>query len=202
MSKINVLVEVMQQQSEAFSFHASMVDSQNDSVNEAEKLLSHLSGYGLDVLDDIAPVPIFGKKRTDYEDLGLTSFGDSAINNDVDSSSVVISCQVDQSKLEDLESNKDIQVWPNSPLTLLGQRAWGLPVNTEFEPDHLFDMANSASGLDCRPFRSGVSVSTIRELLGVDAVWSQGFRGQNIVVGIIDEGVNGDVYPVIGGFSQ
>lgn len=202
MSKVNVLVEVIQRKSDAFSFHVAMVGSQADSVNEAEKLVANLSGYGLEVLDDIAPVPIFGKKKKDYEDLGFTSFGMTSTNDDVESSSVVISCQVERSKLKDLESNKDIQVWPNSPLTLLAQRDWGQPDTPDFEPDHLFDLANSASGLDCRPFRPGVSVAAIRELLGVDTVWRQGFRGQNIVVGIIDEGVNGEVYPVVGGFSN
>ena len=59
--------------------------------------------------------------------------------------------------------------------------------------------ANSA---DCRPFRPGVSVDVIRQLLGVERVWFDGYRGQSIVVGILDEGVNGDEYPVIGGLEQ
>ena len=202
MSKVNILVEVVQQQSEAFALHAAMIDSQTESVNEAEKLVSNLSGYGLEVVDDIAPIPMFGEKSEDYEDMGLTSFSNRSTNEDIESSSIVIPCEVDRSKLEDLESNSDIQVWPNSPLTLFDYSSWGQAVFEESEPDHLFDLANSATGLDCRPFRPGVSVSTIRELLGVETVWSQGFRGQNMVVGIIDEGVNGDVYPVVGGFSQ
>jgi subtilisin family serine protease len=39
-------------------------------------------------------------------------------------------------------------------------------------------------------------------LLGVDAIWRDGFRGQNIIIAIIDEGVNGEVYPVVGGFND
>lgn len=46
-----------------------------------------------------------------------------------------------------------------------------------------------------------MEVSAIRELLGAPEIWRQGFRGQNVVAGIIDEGVNGSVYPVVGGFS-
>ena len=42
----------------------------------------------------------------------------------------------------------------------------------------------------------------IRELLDVAAVWDDGFRGEGIVVGIIDEGIDGTTYPVIGGFSR
>ena len=202
MSKVNILIEVVQQQPEAFTLHAAMIDSETGRVKEAEKHVSDLSGYGLEAMGDLAPIPMFGEKTKDYEDMGLTKFSTRSTNKDVKSSSVVVSCQVDRSKLEDLESRSDIKVWPNSLLTLFGDNEWGQSVIEEFEPDHLFDQANSATGLDCRPFRSGVSVSTIRKLLGVEAVWSQGFRGQNIIVGIIDEGVNGDVYPVVGGFSR
>ncbi|MFD7458197.1 MULTISPECIES: S8 family serine peptidase [unclassified Streptomyces] len=46
------------------------------------------------------------------------------------------------------------------------------------------------------------SVDTVRALLGVARPWRDGFRGQNIVVGIVDEGVNGQVYPVSGGFTS
>ena len=42
----------------------------------------------------------------------------------------------------------------------------------------------------------------IRELLGVAALWDDGFRGEGVIVGIIDEGIDGTVYPVVGGFSR
>jgi subtilisin family serine protease len=75
-------------------------------------------------------------------------------------------------------------------------------LNTEVAADEalfgLFDIAPSAGGTDCRPFRPGVSVDTIRRLLGVESLWRDGFRGQNIIVGILDEGVSNQ-YPVVGG---
>ena len=67
----------------------------------------------------------------------------------------------------------------------------------------LFDLASSSgNSTDCRPFRPGASVETIRALLGTNRLWFEGFQGQNVVIGILDEGVNGDVYPVIGGFNR
>src|SRR3712207_8099383 len=36
----------------------------------------------------------------------------------------------------------------------------------------------------------------------VRRIWDDGFRGQNVVVGIIDEGVDGTVYPVTGGLRR
>ena len=66
----------------------------------------------------------------------------------------------------------------------------------------MLDAPGAPAGLDCRPFKPGVDVDAIRELLDVAAVWDDGHRGEGIVVGIIDEGINGATYPVIGGFSR
>lgn len=56
--------------------------------------------------------------------------------------------------------------------------------------------------MDCRPFHPAVTRSVIRQLLGVNAIWNAGFRGQNIIVGIIDEGVSNLFYLVIGGSAD
>jgi serine protease AprX len=62
----------------------------------------------------------------------------------------------------------------------------------------------SGGWVDVRPFsyRPAVPIGTIRALLGTGRVWRDGFYGQNIIVGIVDEGINGIIYPVIGGLSQ
>ncbi len=202
MPKVDVLVEVMQEQEEAFSVHAALSDSQSETMRGAEEAVADLSGYGLEVMGDVAPIPMFGDKKKDWEDRGLTSFSASSTNKDTSAATMVVPCQVDRSKLEDLESREEIMVWPNSPLTLFQDCQCAKADFEEREPDHLFDLADSAARVDCRPFRPGVSIATIRDLLGVDVVWRHGFRGQNMVVGIIDEGVNGSVYPVVGGFSR
>ena len=71
-----------------------------------------------------------------------------------------------------------MRVWPNSELTLL------------------------EGAVDCRPFQPAVDIATLQGLLGVSEIWNDGFRGQGVIVGIIDEGVDGSVYPVAGGFSR
>ena len=55
----------------------------------------------------------------------------------------------------------------------------------------MLDEPGAPAGLDCRPFKPGVEVDAIRELLDVAALWDDGFRGEGIVVGIIDEGIDG-----------
>ncbi|MEL6105365.1 MAG: S8 family serine peptidase [Planctomycetota bacterium] len=58
-----------------------------------------------------------------------------------------------------------------------------------------------SSAADCA-FTTVATIDQIRALLGVERIWFEGFRGQNVVVGILDEGVNGRVYPVIGGHDS
>jgi subtilisin family serine protease len=47
-----------------------------------------------------------------------------------------------------------------------------------------------------------VDARTVRELLGVGPLFQAGYRGQGVVVGILDEGIDGSIYPVLGGFVR
>lgn len=202
--KVSVLVEITQRQENAFALHTAMVESESESLSFSESLVQNLAGYGLDVRGDFAPVPLFGEEVVRVREEGITGFAAFASpeeNVDVFSETTVIACEVEQSRLNDLISDhQEIRVWPNSELTLL-QKFADVATLMDFGT-HSFDLATSKGGIDCRPFRSGVDINTIRELLAVEAIWRDGFRGQNIVVGIIDEGVNGQVYPVVGGYSN
>ncbi len=114
---------------------------------------------------------------------------------------VVVSAEVDTSQIESLQFEHHVTVWDDPVIDLL-DRCQSCGGHESLASGNLFDLASSAGGLDCRPFRPGVTIEEIRTLLGVDRVWRDGFRGQNIVIGIIDEGVNGTQYPVVGGFSR
>ena len=202
MSKINILIEIPEQQDEAFELHTASLTSEREIVNASEKLMSNLSGMGLEPDPENAPIPMFfeqGKKEGGTE---LEAFNTENTNKDLSSATTVVSCTIEESRLGDLAADDKIVVWPNSPLTLMEDNDWGIKEPLDYEPEGLFDLANSAAGVDCRPFRPGATIQQIRRLLGVEAIWRQGFRGQNIVVGIIDEGVNGRVYPVVGGFAR
>ena len=198
MTKINVLIEVKAQQQHAFSEYSLMSGSESEKIRESEKYLADISGLGLEITGESAPIPMFALNKGEQQ-MTLSSFGSTTESEDLSSSSMVISGQISTSHLEELGKKDNITVWSNSPIELYSQ--WKEEIRHEFAT-HLFDVASSSAGIDCRPFRDGVSISTIRSLLGVEPIWDQGFRGQNIVVGIVDEGVNGDVYPVVGGSSK
>lgn len=200
MTKVNVLVELSSTRNEAFELHSSSASAGFDSVNEGERLLSNLKGFGLEVSDDIPPVPMFSNGNKNLQ--AFSAFSSSELNDDMESTSTVVSCRVEKNKLSALDDRDDITVWPNSELKLMENCDCAKPPLAETSHESVFDAADSSYGVDCRPFRAGVSVSQIRKLLGVERVWADGFKGQNMVVGILDEGVNGEVYPVVGGFSR
>ena len=202
--KASVLLEIPDLQENAFSLFDVRVQSENESLRASEQLVSDLSGYGLEVLGDFAPIPMFSSEGEGDEILveRFSGFNVSQESPDTYSSTTVVACIIDSSRLEALTSeHQEIKVWPNSELTLFNSFGRDVVEYNEFGT-HPLDLASSRGGTDCRPFRAGVGIDVIRELLAVDRVWRDGFRGQNIVVGIIDEGVNGQVYPVVGGFSN
>ena len=198
MKRVNVLIEVKRETPEAFAMHAASLESDLDAANQAEELIADLAGYGLEYEDE-APVPMFASSGfAGTVDFDTVAFASSTTAPDRSAASMIVPCTVNAAKYEELSYESAagrIKVWPNSELTLL------TPSDDEayFET---IDLARSDGGLDCRPFRDGVSMTTIRHLLGVETLWNEGFRGQNVVVGIVDEGVDGSTYPVIGGFSR
>lgn len=191
MAKINVLVEIEKRQPEAFATHDAARNSVLESASQAESLVEELTVPGLEILGDFAPVPLFSERSVqgDARSAGFAEFASAETNSDRVAESVVVAAEVEESRLSELESKPGVKVYPNSEMTLL------------VDDDYIYDLASTAGGLDCRPFHPAVPISTIRTLLGVRAIWQDGFLGQNIIVGIIDEGIDGTTYPVVGGFS-
>ena len=206
MSRTHVLVEVSVETPEAFGFNAMLFESSStgEAVRAAEVAIADLAGYGLEPEEEAAPVPMFGADltRSEIQAESLPAdrtqfFGSSETTSDRTASSLVVPCSVGSADYARLCEHEAIAVWPNSELTLLS--------GVEGVEASFVDVvagASSAGGVDCRPFRPSVPVSTIRHLLGVESIWRRGYRGQNVVVGVIDEGVDGTTYPVIGGFAR
>lgn len=192
MARVSVLLEMPLFQEQAFTARLSALESPAESIRLAENVLRKfdLTGLDVDVAEDFPPVPMFSAK-TVFDERAFHTFASPTTNPDVPAETVVVACEVDTAALARLRQRSDVTVYPNSPITLL----------TEDEVE-LFDLARSGGGVDCYPFRPAVTVHAIRSLLGVRTVWGDGFRGQNVVVGVIDEGIDGTLYPVVGGFSR
>lgn len=223
MAKIQVLLEVapsLAAAPRAAAFAAASAlghGSRVEAMRLAESLIADLPGLGVDIQDGMGPIPL----ATSLPDLtgGATAAtaarmaaatveafaatrrprGSAAPEASPtlagNIASMIIPAEVTAAALAKLDERPGVIVWPNSAITLFNEAA---SVGEEEELFGLLDLADSAGGTDCRPFRPGVSVRTIRRLLGISRLWQDGFRGQNIIVGILDEGVHRS-YPVIGG---
>jgi serine protease AprX len=208
MTKVNVLIEVEARQPEAFDVFEEAVASEAESVRQGERLLEQLGGLGIEVQGDAIPVPMFVERTRGAEAMPpeLSEFNVPETNPDLPSTTVVVPALVDRSALDELRARPGVQVWPNSEITLFAN--WDPdPALRDVQPQPadsvgMLDAPTTLGGIDCRPFKPGVDIDTIRALLGVSALWDDGHRGQNIVVGIIDEGIDGTTYPVAGGFSR
>jgi serine protease AprX len=196
MAKVNVLVEVKREHRDAFAMHGAAVESIDETLSQAESVVEGLTGYGLEVTDAIAPAPMFADPVV-HGDGGFAAFSSPEENDDVTAESVVVAAEVERSGLEDLAAQENVTVWANSELSFFGECGCEDGYSVSELNEHPFDMAMSAGGIDCRPFKPAVTIGVLRKLLGVDSIWREGFHGQNIVVGIIDEGVNGRIYPVV-----
>lgn len=195
----HVLLEFRSSEPDAFEMHASGVASEREAERQAERLVQGLAGIGLELEEDCTPIPLFGTiEEAASHGLTAAAFQSADIGPDFASETKVVPCKIDPARKEEITGRADIKIWPNSELTLFEREGLGGAV----EHEALIDGARSTGRVDCAPFRPGVNIATIRELLGVEMIWREGVKGQNVVVGILDDGIDGSTYPVIGGFSR
>lgn len=199
MSKVSVLLEFDAPQEHGFSMFAAALESGPEGERQSKSLMDRLAGFGLE-LEELVPVPMFTAPHELRPALALTEFASPETNPEVPSPTIVVAAEADSERLEELRARADVRVWPNSQLILYPE--WGIDEAdaSDSAPDaETPDPA--ADDVDCRPFRPGASIEEIRDLLGVQHVWESGFKGEGVKVAIIDEGVNGDTYPVVGGLK-
>jgi subtilisin family serine protease len=205
MAKVSVLIEIEVTNNEAFGMFQEAVRSERESVRQSETLLERLTGLGVELDRDPIPVPMFVATTPDAPvPPEFEAFPSPETNPDLPSSTVVVPARVEVSDLEVVSAPAGVHVWPNSELTMFGHWDPALREIREVvnERTALADAPGAPAGLDCRPFRPGVEIDVIRQLLGVSVLWDHGIRGEGVIVGIIDEGIDGTVYSVVGGFSR
>jgi subtilisin family serine protease len=196
MARVSVLLEIpAPAEDTAFAMHRDATESVAESARQTDWLLQDLGGYGVEPEPDYAPIPMFAEETVDDPTRGFHTFALERDTPDVPAQTVVIAATVGAERLEELRARPEITVWNNAPLTLLKDEVLAADGPT-------LDAGGMSlfAGVDCAPFRPPVSIEVIRDLLGVRPVWQAGFRGQGVVVGVIDNGINGSVYPVLGGF--
>lgn len=179
MAKVDVLVEVVAEQQEAFkTFEVAAAGTERERVALSERVGRELAGVTLEFTAEPA-IPMFSDAVVAgqvFDPRGFEAFSEARENADVPSSSIVIPALIDAERIEELAARATVRIWPNSEVTLFQ--------------------------VDCRPFRPAVSIDEVRTALGVDKMLvAGGGSGRGIGVAILDEGVNGAAYPLAGGFA-
>jgi serine protease AprX len=175
MAMIDVLVETEATVEDALSMFSAATESLYEGQRQAEELLADLPGVEVD--PTARPVPMFSPPKGDetWQLSAMGAFAKRELSDDLPSNTQVIPAKVDEASLAQLQERSGVWVWPNSPIVF--------------------------HEIDCPPFKPGVSVDEVRSLLGVQGVWDTGHRGEDVVVGLLDEGIDGSVYPVNGGYA-
>lgn len=174
MARFEALIEVEAEVEEALTTFRAASSSLEEGRQQCERLLPDVSG--IEFRPTAKPIPMFTPpEAAESRQLSaLSEFSSPETNEDLPSATQVIPVQVDQAAVAELEQRPGVRVWPSSPITF---------------------------HVDCRPFKPGVSIDEIRGQLGVAEVWETGARG-GVVVGVLDEGIDGSHYPVDGGFAR
>jgi len=176
MARVEVLIEVEAQVGDALTTFAVASSSLDEGRRQVERLLPSMSG--LTFRTTAKPVPMFTLAgQPDTRGLSaLSAFASAESSDDLTSVTQVVPVQVEEEALDELQRRPGVRVWPSSPVFFYR--------------------------VDCQPFRAGVSVEDIQSKLGVDMIWETGARGGGVVVALLDEGINGDQYPVTGGYAR
>jgi serine protease AprX len=182
MGIVEVLVEVRTEQDAALQRFAAASESIDVALGQVREILPSDVPGSLSYDETTKPIPMFVAPATvaaEPQFGALSEFATPAESPDLASVTHVVPVEVDEEALDDLDRREEVTIWPNSPIDLI-----------------------AAGAVDCQPFRPGVDIGTIRGLLGVQPLFDDGHRGGEIVVGIVDEGVNGGTYPVVGGYNR
>lgn len=179
-----VLLEIRKVEPNPFELYEMSASQPRKGIAFAEQLLKDAGIAGVEVTPTSLPVPLLLANQ-DTQDK-LIQFSGTTSNPEIPSDSFIIPCLLDTDVTPLPAPGGLFRVWPDSELT--------------FWPARFDDLIpHSGGGSTCSPFPAAVSLEEIRRLLGVEPVWWDGFKGQNIVVGVLDSGIDGNVYPVIGG---
>jgi serine protease AprX len=176
MARVEVLIEREVEVPNALSTFAAAGDSLDEGGKQVDDLIGDLTG--ILYRPTAKPVPMFtrGLEAESWQLDAIRSFDSTEESDDLPSTTEVIPAQVEEEVVAELKAQPGIRIWPNSPIVFF-------PV-------------------DCPPYQPAVSAEAIQTCLGVHALWNRSATGNEVVVGLLDSGVDGSQYPVTGGYSR
>jgi serine protease AprX len=180
MTPVDVLIEFEDVHEQAFGLFSLAAESPTEGAQVSENLLDRVAGLGVELDEQQLPVPMLSQPEAAPPKLKLQGFATAESSPDLPSATTVVGAKIPEDQVEELGARPGVSVWLNPELVLL---------------------ETAQAAFDCGPFAPGASIEEIQSALGVEPVWAEaGTRGEGIVIGIIDEGINDQSYRVQGGF--
>jgi subtilisin family serine protease len=160
---------------------------------------------------DIAKIPGF-KIDESYEPEPLTPTEEVAADMSTDEEIVLIRGEVEEDKEEELKKHPNVvNVWTDAEIQPFNDFP-SLDEEETFDEDEglideigPFDLGSSSpcSPTDCKPKVPKGTIQDVAKYLRCDKIWSKGSKGQGVIIGICDTGVDKTKIPAfIGGWSS
>ncbi len=132
---------------------------------------------------------------TNYEPVPVNASSDAAASLLAeDEEAYIIRGEVEESKIAELEAQPNVlKVYKDTPIA---------PFNPALLDKQTFDLVKpmegtaDSSACDCSPTVAKGTIADVAKYFGVDQIWASGFRGQGIVVGVVDGGITAEGRPV------
>lgn len=132
---------------------------------------------------------------TNYEPIPINASGDAAASLlAANEEAYIIRGEVEESKIADLEAQPNVlKVYKDTPIAPFNPALLEKPVNDFVKP---MEGTTDTGTCDCSPTVAKGTIADVAKYFGVDQIWAAGFRGQGIVVGVVDGGITAEGRPV------
>lgn len=148
----------------------------------------NLNGFQLDT--SYEPVSITPTAQA--PGIGLTSLN-------ANEETVIVRGVIEASRIPELEAQSHVvKVYKDTPISAFN------PALLEKQPEAVVTKDTQSTkcptgDCDCGPTTAKGTILDVAKYLGVDQIWSAGFKGQGIVVGVVDGGITAEGRPVLPG---
>ena len=129
---------------------------------------------------------------TSYEPVPVSASGDTASLLASNEETVIVRGVVEESRIQELSAQANVvKVYKDTPIA---------PFNSALlektEKDLVMPMDGTGScpigTCDCSPTTPKGAIADVATYFGVDKIWAAGFKGQGIVVGVVDGGITAE----------
>jgi serine protease AprX len=159
-----------------------------------------IPGFELDTSYD--PVPVSPPGRPEGEDLE-SGEGLELTEGGFGGETVIVRGRIDPQRISELESRPEVvKVWKDTPIAPFTT----MPVK-EIEIGKVAPMEEGLAApcpfgtCDCTPGVAKGTIADVANYLGASSLWAHGYKGDGVVVGVVDGGITAHGRPVVAGES-